>query len=338
MATASADAWPRRPAGIPMRLIIDTDPGVDDALALILAMRSPGAVVEAITTVSGNVPVAQATRNALTVLDLLDLPRRPPVASGAEAPLERSPVTATEVHGADGLGELGRFRNPDGGPRYPSPRGAPAAGDAVSMILDTIRRFPDEVTLVALGPLTNVARALLKDPDGVRRLRRLVVMGGAVAVPGNVTPVAEFNIFGDPQAARLVLRSGLPVTLVPLDVTRRVRVAPGDLAAVPGRVGQFLRDATGCAFRFAEAQEGGSWFTLHDPLAVAVALDPTLVTAEPLALDVEVAGELTMGMTVADRRPRPGRGTAGAVVPTCLSVDVGRFLDLFRQWVCQGSS
>ncbi|MEI8189952.1 MAG: nucleoside hydrolase [candidate division NC10 bacterium] len=193
-------------------IFLDVDTGVDDALAIILALRSPEFSLQGISTVSGNVSLAQATANTLTVLDILDAPPIP-VAAGAAAPLFGPVITAGEVHGDDGLGDVTRA--------FPPTRRR-AAEDAAGLLLEAIRRFPEELTLIATAPLTNLALAIRRDPETMRRLRKLIVMGGAIRVPGNVGPVSEFNFAADPEAAAIVLGAGLSLTLVPLDVTERV--------------------------------------------------------------------------------------------------------------------
>lgn len=313
---------------MPVPVLIDTDPGIDDALALCLAFASPEMAVEAVTTVAGNVPVALATRNVARILSAIRPARPPMVARGAEKPLARPLVTATPVHGEDGLGGLGWGDEP---------ALTLAPMDGADLILEMARRYREELLLVALGPLTNVALALERDPHALKAIRRVVVMGGAVAVPGNVTPAAEFNFYVDPHAAARVLQAGLPLTLVPLDVTqqvlwpRRAIEALGGAADPPAR---FARDLGAAGLRLAR-RLGEEGITLHDPLAVGVALDPTLVRLEPLAVAVETEGTLTLGMSVADRRPGPRRAA-----PTCsvaLGVERERFLALFTERVCRGS-
>jgi len=224
VAPTQSSALNPRYSSMPQRVIIDTDPGIDDALALILALVSLELRIEAITTVCGNVPVDLATANALRVLELFPRERHPPVAQGAERPLVRPLSSAALVHGDDGLGGVTRQRLPDGLPRYQPAAGALSSLDAVTCLLDLIRQYPGELTLIALGPLTNVAQAWQRDRATMRQLARIVMMGGAITVPGNVTPVAEFNISVDPEAAQLVFTSGLPLTLIGLDVTERVRL------------------------------------------------------------------------------------------------------------------
>jgi inosine-uridine nucleoside N-ribohydrolase len=320
-------------------VLIDTDPGIDDALAILLALGSPEISVEAITTVAGNVEVDLGTANAFRVLDVARPHHRPRVARGAAGPLVGPLITAAHFHGDDGLGNLGRLREADGRPRYPEPSHTLEMLDGADLILETADRFAGRLVVVALGPLTNVALALQRDRGRLAQAARVVVMGGAVAVPGNVTPAAEFNIHVDPEAASAVFASGLPVELVPLDVTRRVVLTAADLDAALARHGgptaRFIQDFTAHGFDF-ERQEGDGSMALHDPLAVGVALDPSLVTLEPLHVVVECEGRLTRGMTVADRRPRR-TGPA----PTCraaLEVDAPRFLRLFLERVCRASA
>jgi len=320
-------------------VLIDTDPGIDDALAILLALGSPEISVEAITTVAGNVEVDLGTANAFRVLDVARPHHRPRVARGAAGPLVGPLITAAHFHGDDGLGNLGRLREADGRPRYPEPLHTLQMLDGADLILETADRFAGRLVVVALGPLTNVALALQRDRGRLAQAARIVVMGGAVAVPGNVTPAAEFNIHVDPEAASAVFASGLPVELVPLDVTRRVVLTAADLRAALARHGgptaRFIQDFTAHGFEF-ETQQGDGSMALHDPLAVGVALDQSLVTLEPLHLVVECEGRLTRGMTVADRRPRR-TGPA----PTCraaLEVDAPRFLRLFLERVCRASA
>lgn len=286
---------------MPKKVVIDTDPGADDALALILALRSPELQIEAITTVSGNVPVEQATKNVLRVLNLLDPKPRPIVAKGAAQPLKKPLVTAQEVHGADGLGELDRFKNPDGSPRYPEPEVPPDHLSAHEALLELLDRYPGELTLITLGPLTNLAQALLTDRERVKRLREIIIMGGAIRVPGNVTPMAEFNIYVDPHAAQLVLASGLPLTLIPLDVTEKVVLSRDALQRLVQSfndpLSQFISDMTVKVIELTERVYGMPGMILHDPLAVGVAIDPSFVKTFPLPVDVETEGRITEGMT-----------------------------------------
>jgi len=304
------------------RVILDVDTGVDDALAIMLAVRSPELEVLGITTVSGNVPVARCTANTLLTLEVLDTPNVP-VVSGAAAPLAREAFTAAEVHGSDGLGNVTA--------RYPTPLRQATQG-AVGFLLEMIRRFPGELTLVATGPLTNVAMAIQQDREAMRGVHGITVMGGAIRVPGNVGPMTEFNFAVDPEAAAIVLGAGLPIRLVPLDVTEQVvlsREAVEEGRGI-GKLQAFIRDMTAATMAFHREHEGFDGMFLHDPLAVGVVADPSLVRAQPMAVAVERRGELTSGMAVADLRRR-SRATPTASV--CVEVEAARFLHNFTQRV-----
>jgi purine nucleosidase/pyrimidine-specific ribonucleoside hydrolase len=322
-------------------LLIDTDPGIDDALAILLALASPEARIEAVTVVAGNVPVDQATTNARRILAVGAPDPMPAVVRGAEAPLKRALVTAGHVHGQDGLGNLDRFVEPDGRARYPEPSPRVETRSAAEVILETVDQLGPDLTVVALGPLTNLAAAVALDPRRLARAGRIVVMGGAIAVPGNVTPAAEFNFFVDPEAAAQVLESGLPLELIPLDVTRRVVLAQAVLTerlrrCADHRIARFILDFTLHGFAFGGAQEGGG-IVLHDPLAMAVALDPSLVALEPMSVEVECEGKLTRGLSLADRRGIPSHRKRASTCRVAVDVDADRVLDLFLERLCPGS-
>jgi purine nucleosidase/pyrimidine-specific ribonucleoside hydrolase len=318
-----------------MHVLIDTDPGIDDALALVLALASPEASIEGITTVAGNVDVEQATVNLARILAVANASRVAPIAKGAAAPIARSLVTATHVHGDDGLGNLDQSLDAEGRPRYPAPDPVLEMRDGPDLILDLARRFEQALVVVALGPLTNLAIALERDRAALSRAGRIVVMGGAVAVPGNVTAAAEFNFHVDPEAAATVLGAGLPIELVPLDVTRRVVLPEAELAprlaASASPLARFVADVTRHGF---EVWTRGRGLILHDPLAVGVALDPSFVGFEDLHVVVECEGRHTLGMSLADRRgiaadrrPRPNCRVA-------TTVDAPRFLAHFLDRLC----
>lgn len=327
---------------MPIPVVIDTDPGIDDALALILALRSPEFRVEAITTVAGNVGVDLASRNALMVVEVVRPTPLPVVARGAERPLQRPLVTAVHLHGGDGLGDLDRFRNPDGSPRYPAPALGLSPREGPEELLAAAGRHPGELVVICLGPLTNLALAIQRRPEHMAQVKDLFVMGGAVAVPGNVTAVAEFNMHVDPHAARTVMESGLPITLVPLDVTTKVQLPQYliETAIVQrgGVLGQFVRDFTSRGVGLARELGREAAITLHDPLAVGVAIDPSLVTLREYHVSVEVSGQETLGMTVADRRTLPSARKAPANCRVAMEVDATRFLDLFVERICAESS
>jgi purine nucleosidase/pyrimidine-specific ribonucleoside hydrolase len=325
------------------RVLIDTDPGIDDAMALLLALQSPEIHVIAVTTVSGNVPVETATRNVFRILSLLPDRNRPPVAKGASRPLENEAVYATFIHGEDGLGGLDRCRDEMGRPRYPAGQESLSGRSAADEILYQISDAKEPLTLIALGPLTNVARVIEKDRRTASRLRRIVLMGGAFFVSGNVTPAAEFNIFVDPHAARIVFAAGIPLTVVPLDVTRRVKLTRENLSGAvsekPAPMNRFLLDATADAFAFMEERSTDVPLYLHDPLAVGVVIDPSLVSIRDLPVEIETTGEWTSGMTLADGRPIRPEFKKAPNASVCLGVDASRFESLFLERLqCRKSS
>jgi len=304
------------------RVILDVDTGVDDALAIMLAVRSPELEVLGITTVSGNVPVTRCTANTLLVLEVLEASNIP-VVSGATGPLARGPFTAVEVHGGDGLGNVAT--------RYPAPTRQAAQG-AVEFLLETIRCFPGELTLVASGPLTNVAMAIRENRETMHSLHGITVMGGTIRVPGNVGPTTEFNFAVDPEAAAIVLEAGLPIRLVPLDVTEQVVLSRETVERAKGfgKLQGFIHDMTAATMTFHREHEGFDGMFLHDPLAVGVVADRSLVRVQPMAVTIERRGELTSGMAVVDLRRR-SRATPTADV--CMEVDAARFLHIFTQRV-----
>ena len=314
---------------------IDTDPGIDDALALMLALRSPELSVELITTVAGNVPVRQGTQNARRLLTLIAPDTPPPIAMGAATPLARRLHTARNAHGSDGLGGMTRLRTPSGDARFPIavPR---ADRDAAGRLAELARRRARALTIIALGPLTNIATAIRRDARAMRSIRRLVIMGGVVRGPGNVTPCAEFNVFVDPDAADEVIASGIPITLVPLDATRQVRLTRDRLRHHLGSSRRpwtlALRALTRDLLSGAAGREG---FPLHDPLAVASVIVPGLLRTESFPMRVELRGAATLGMTVADRR-EPVRAESGwHRIDVATGVDAGTALDLLADRVLE---
>src|SRR5271169_3847400 len=278
---------------VKVRFLIDTDTASDDAVALIMALRSPQIEVLAITTVAGNVDVHQATRNALYTAELCG--SDVPVFSGAENPLKRAHESADWFHGRDGLGDH----------NYPPPHRAPEKRSAPDAIIDTIESHPG-LEMVTLGPLTNVALALQKKPGIAANVSRCVVMGGAPCCEGNVTPAAEYNIWCDPEAARIVVRSGLPIELVGWHLCRGEAVLnPSDIQHVLSfgtPVANFAIECNSHAQKAFLEQTGEHGISLPDPVAMAVALDPSIVTSQSEHfVDVETESELTRGMTVVDR-------------------------------------
>jgi purine nucleosidase len=298
--------------------MIDCDVGVDDALALILAFHSPELDVKAVTGVNGNVPLEQVFENIQKVLSLIQPKNKPLIARGAEHPLKGEPIYAHSVHGRDGLGgaKIDRKGRKEWWQFY--------AGPADELITKVARQYPDEVTLIAVGPLTNLALAIQKDPEGMRKLKEIVIMGGAVRTGGNITPHAEFNIFSDPSAANIVFGSELPTTLVPLDVTHQVSLTPQwmeeGVKPINNDLSEFAIEATG--YDSARHQfKNKDLIHLHDPLAVGVVVDPELVRKERLAISVETEEGEFYGRTF-ETREVPN-------IEACLEVNAKGFLDLF---------
>ncbi|MDA0262885.1 MAG: nucleoside hydrolase [Chloroflexi bacterium] len=283
----------------PVRLIIDTDPGVDDAIAILMALASPDVQVMGLTTVGGNVSAARATRNALAILQAAgrsDIP----VAKGASQPLRDRYSYSPQFHGPEGLSLS-----------LPEPESVTVAEGAVQFLYDQLTRELGEAVLVALGPLTNVARLLWERPIALEQAKNIVVMGGAVNCPGNVTPAAEFNIHSDPVAAEIVLSSGLPITLVDLAACRQVWIAREQAMALDSKhpQGRLAVDMLQGWFRLEPSRER---FEFYDPLALAIALEPAIATVVKVDLDVGLdenelwgataesggPGEITLPMTV----------------------------------------
>ncbi|MBR9649926.1 nucleoside hydrolase [Thalassovita aquimarina] len=276
------------------RIIIDTDPGQDDAVAILLALASPEEIeVLGITAVAGNVPLALTALNARKVCELAGRPDVK-VFAGCDRPLGRELVTAEHVHGKTGLD----------GPVLPDPEMPLQDGHAVDFIIDTLRREPaGSVTLCPLGPLTNIAMAFEKAPDIMERVREIVLMGGAYFQVGNITPAAEFNIFVDPQAAKIVFASGVEITVMPLDVTHKALVtkARNDaFRAIGNRVGVAVAEMTDFFERFDKEKYGSEGAPLHDPCVTAYLIRPDLFAGRHINVEIETMSELTMGMTVAD--------------------------------------
>lgn len=335
----------------PIPLILDVDTGIDDSLALLYAVASPDADVLAVTCVSGNVDARQVGVNTRAILELAGRPDIE-VAMGREVPLERALETTPETHGPRGIGYA----------ELPEPTTALSSRHAVDVIVDTARDRPGEITLVTLGPLTNLALAIQREPRLPHLLGRYTLMGGAFGVAGNTTPTTEWNIHCDPEAAGIVFRAWAaavsedPSTARPLalglNVTERARISTDEVVRLAQRAGsrpddtlalargedpmrpvhsvashpivRFVADALRFYFEFHERYDGFYGAFIHDPLAVAAALDRSLVRADPLYVDVETRGEITTGMTVADTRHLTGRAANADVVT---DADIGGFLD-----------
>ncbi|MGC9418853.1 MAG: nucleoside hydrolase [Rhodovulum sp.] len=279
---------------MPRKIIIDTDPGQDDAVAILLALASPDELdVLGITAVAGNVPLALTQKNARIVCELAGR-TDVPVFAGCEKPLKRTLVTAEHVHGKTGLD----------GPALPNPTMALQETHAVEFLVETLRCEPEgSVTLCPLGPLTNIATAMNAAPEIVPRIAEIVLMGGAYFEVGNITPAAEFNIHVDPEAAEIVFGSGVPLVVMPLDVTHKALVTrPRNDAfrALGNRVGVAVAEMTDFFERFDKAKYGSEGAPLHDPCVTAYLLRPELFSGRHINVEIETAGRFTAGMTVAD--------------------------------------
>jgi len=279
---------------MPRDIIIDTDPGQDDAVAILLALASPeDLTVLGVTAVAGNVPLPLTERNARIVCDLAGC-TDVPVFAGCDRPLSRAPVTAEHVHGRTGLD----------GPQLPDPIMTLHPGHAVDFIIDTLRTRPaGTVTLCALGPLTNIATAFTRAPDIVARVQEIVLMGGAYFEVGNITPTAEFNIYVDPQSAEIVFRSGASITVMPLDLTHQALTTADRVAAFRAmgtHVGSMVAEWTDFFERFDKEKYSSEGAPLHDPCVIAYLIQPDLFSGRFINVEIETTSELTMGMTVAD--------------------------------------
>jgi purine nucleosidase len=310
-------------------LVIDVDTGIDDALALLMAAAEPRAEILGVSTVVGNVSLAAATRNTRAVLALVgrgDIPVWP----GAGVTLSSAAADARHVHGESGLGHA----------VLPEPPEPAHIVHAVDAIIAAARAHAGRLILVATGPLTNIALAVMREPELPSLVKRFVIMGGAFSGPGNVTPSAEFNIWHDPEAARIVFRAfggvgGAAIVAVGLDVTRLATFDESDLAAFAGRVGgkprgpaltRFIEDASRFYFERMEKWHGRRHVIMHDPLALGVALDPTLIETRRAAVDIETSGRLTTGATIVDWHGQWGRLPNAEVA---VSVDAERFCKNF---------
>ncbi len=277
------------------KIIIDCDPGIDDAVALCMALFDPRLEVVAVTATAGNVDARQATHNVQTLIEQFDPPKWPRI--GAATVTDHIPAAeARHIHGRDGLGDAGLV-----GAELHNPR------PADKVIADVLRDTPGEVTIVALGPLTNVGRTLQRDPDLATMVDRIIMVGGSVSGIGNITAAAEFNMYCDPEAARAVFHSRTTKTLIPLDATTKVTMTFDLVAKLPSvttRAGAVLRKTIPHLFRSYLQELGQEGIHLHDALGVLAAVQPELFQTEDMAGDVETVGDLTAGATVFDRRPR----------------------------------
>jgi len=302
----------------PRKIIIDTDPGQDDAAAIMLALASPEIEVLAITAVAGNVPLKLTSLNARIVTEICGR-SEVPVFAGADAPLKRKLVTAEHVHGKTGLDGVEIFE-----PARPLEK-----AHAVDFIIETLLSEPEKtITLCALGPLTNIAMAFERAPEIIARVEQIVLMGGGYFEGGNITPSAEFNIYVDPEAAQIVFASGVPLTMLPLDVTHKVlttRSRVARLRANGNRASTEMASMLEFFERFDEEKYGTDGGPLHDPTVIAWLIDPDMFTGRRCNVEIETGSELTLGATVVDWWKVTGRPENALVIG---DVDSDRFFDL----------
>ncbi|MGB0034593.1 MAG: nucleoside hydrolase [Candidatus Acidiferrales bacterium] len=300
------------------RFLIDTDTASDDAVAILMALRTPEIQVDAITTVSGNVPVAMGTRNAGTVVELCG--KETPVYVGCDRPLVREASYAYFFHGPDGMG----------GMNYPAPKRGPEKEHAVDALVRTLRERPGEYTLVTLGPLTNIAMALRQAPDIAGKLRHVYVMGGAACVVGNITPAAEFNIWVDPEAAKIVFHSGMPIVMVGWEHCRGASVLnDADMAHIRSfktKYGDFALDCNRSALAASISFNREPGLTQPDPVTMSIAIDSSICTSlGHHYVDVETESELTRGMTVVDQL---GVTKQPPNIEVCWKMDAARWKEM----------
>src|SRR6266545_7867156 len=277
---------------IPKRILFDTDPGIDDACAILLALASPELSVEGLSIVHGNCSLEQATTNALSVLELANASHIP-VAHGCELPLVQPSLLALETHGDTGLGYA----------KLPEPHSQPIVQHGIDFLIEKILASPGEITVVAIGPLTNIALAIRQEPRMVAALKEIIIMGGALRHEGNTTALGEFNTYVDPHAAYIVYHAGIPATLVPLDVTYQCILTSGDinrLQKIDSPITKFIEDATRFYMEFHDEYQQIEGCVINDPLALALTFAPELCIYQELPMDVDISGGISMGKTVAD--------------------------------------
>ncbi len=302
------------------RIIIDTDPGIDDALAILLAVASPELQLDGIVTVHGNCSLEQATKNGLSILELANASHIP-LAKGCELPLVQPSLLAPETHGDTGLGYA----------KLPEPGIKPTRSHGCDFLIERVIANPGEITLVAIGPLTNVAMAIRKEPGFAKSLKELVIMGGAIRHEGNTTALAEFNTYVDPHAAHIVFHAGIPTTLVPLDVTYQCVLLASDverLLKIDSPISKFIRDTTNFYMEFHDSFQGIEGCVINDPLALALTFAPGLCDYQELPVDVDISGGVSMGKTFADFF---NYGKKPANMKVALGVRPRDFIELFLE-------
>ncbi len=302
----------------PKRVLLDTDPGIDDSLAILLALASPEVKLEGISVVHGNCSVEQALVNALGVLELAHAANIP-VARGFALPLVQPSLLAPETHGNAGIGYA----------RVPEPTAKPVTQHSVDFLIEKIMSAPGEITLVCIGPLTNVAVAVRKEPGIIKAVKDVIIMGGAIRHQGNSSPLAEFNVHVDPHAAHIVYHSGMPITLVPLDVTYQCILTHADverLQRLDSPITQFIADSTRFYMEYHDEYQQIDGCIINDPLALALTFAPELCDYETHYVDVDISGGVSVGKTFADfyklsRQP--------ANMQVALGVRARDFMELF---------
>jgi purine nucleosidase len=302
----------------PKRIILDTDPGIDDSLAILLALASPEIQLEGLTVVHGNCSMEQGTVNALAVLELAKASHIP-VAKGCELPLVQPSLLAPETHGNNGLGYA----------QLPEPGSWPIIQHGCDFLIEQIMSNPGEITLVAVGPLTNVALAIRKEPRIVQAVKEVFIMGGAIRHEGNTTPLAEFNTYVDPHAAHIVYHSGMPITLTPLDVTYQCLLLAEDVARLQkleSPIPPFIADATRFYMEFHDEHQGMPGCAINDPLTLALTFAPELCNCEEYYVDVDISGGVSLGKTFADFYKLTGKPVNMRVA---LGVRSRDFIELF---------
>jgi len=305
-----------------MKVILDTDPGIDDALAFILLKAMPEISLQAITTTHGNTTVQKCTENALKLVELLGM-EDIPVAEGAHEPLVKALSVAEETHGDTGLGHA----------VLPQAKIKPVTSNAANLIIDIVNANPGEITILCIGPVTNLALAILKEPSLRKKIKNVVSMAGTIHYPGNATPSSEYNVFCDPEAFDILLRSGIDLTIVPLDVTYKCLFTKEHIQRLQGAredIRTFIDRATAFYMEFHLEYQGIEGCAINDPLAAAILLKPELVTMRDYYVDIELHGDSTTAKISADHFVALGNPPNAQVA---MEVDVERFMDFFIERV-----
>jgi purine nucleosidase len=305
-----------------MKVILDTDPGIDDALAFILLKAMPEVELKAITVTHGNTSVEKCTTNTLKLVELLGM-QNIPVAMGADQPLVKALSVAEETHGDTGLGHA----------ILPQPTIRAIDQNAANLIIEIVNANPGEITILCIGPVTNLALALLKDPSLRKKIKNVVSMAGTIHYPGNATPSSEYNVFCDPESFDILLRSGIDLTIVPLDVTYQCLFTKEHVARLKGAradIETFIDRSTAFYMEFHAEYQGIQGCAINDPLAVAILIKPELVTFRDYYVDIELHGEFTTAKLSADHFSATGNQPNAKVA---MEVDVAGFMDFFIERV-----